>query len=92
MKNDLIKSAGLFLENIAKLIDVKTLMTIASWYGMLMLLSGVWVPAVEIVAIFSSAFGSINTFFFTKKDTVDSSRSVTETVTTIGPPTEGITK
>lgn len=64
MKN----SVELMLGNIAALINVKTIMTFAAWYGMLMLLSGRWTPAVEIVAMFSAAFGSITTFFFTKKN------------------------
>ena len=54
------------VENIAKLIDTKSLMTLSMMTGMLFLLSGAWHPADGIIALFSATFGSITTYFFTK--------------------------
>lgn len=55
------------LEHIADLIDTKTIVTIALTAGMLFLLSGRWSPSETIVAIYSTAYGSVTTYFFTKQ-------------------------
>ena len=58
------------LDNIADLFKVKTIMTLAMTFGMIMLLSGKWTPAQEIIALFSASFGSVIKYFFTKKESV----------------------
>ena len=57
------------IERIADLIDTKTIVTIALTAGMLLLLSGKWTPSETIVAIYSTAYGSVTTYFFTKAKT-----------------------
>lgn len=56
------------LINVAELLKVKTLMTLTLTVGMMCLLSGVWTPQAEIIALYSTAFGSVITYFFTRKD------------------------
>ena len=58
------------LDNIADLFKVKTVVTFAMTFGMLMLLSGKWSPSQEIVALFSMSFGAVITYFFNKKEGV----------------------
>lgn len=53
---------------LTNLLKVKSLVTLALTAGMLLLLSGNWQPAQEIIAIYSTAFGSVITYFFTKRD------------------------
>jgi len=60
-----------FFENLANLIKVKSLMTLAMTYGMIMLLSGSWNPSSEIVALYSASYGAIITYFFKKNDKED---------------------
>lgn len=56
------------IENFANLIKVKSLMTLAMTFGMIMLLSGRWIPSSEIVALYSASYGAIITYFFKKND------------------------
>lgn len=56
------------LDNIADLFKVKTIMTLAMTFGMIMLLSGKWAPSQEIIALYSTSFGAVITYFFTKKE------------------------
>lgn len=56
------------IENVANLIKVKSLMTLAMTFGMIMLLSGRWNPSSEIVALYSASYGAIITYFFKKND------------------------
>lgn len=53
---------------LTNLLKVKSLVTLALTAGMLLLLSGNWQPTQEIIAIYSTAFGSVITYFFTKRD------------------------
>jgi hypothetical protein len=55
------------VKNIANLFKVKSLITLAMTYGMVMLLSGRWIPHESIIALFSASYGSVITYFF-KKD------------------------
>ena len=54
-------------ERIAKLIDLKTLVTLSMTAGMLLLLTGVFNPPDAVFALFSTTYGSIITYFFMKK-------------------------
>ena len=60
------------INNIANLFKIKSLVTIGMTYGMIMLLSGQWCPSDTIIALYSSAYGAIMTYFFTKKDDMPS--------------------
>lgn len=60
------------VNNIAKLIDVKSIVTLTMTVGMLIMLFGNVNAPQEAVTLFSTAYGSIITYFFTKKtDTND---------------------
>lgn len=50
------------------LLKVKSIVTILMTIGMLLLLSGLWQPANDIVTLFSTSYGAIITYFFTKKE------------------------
>ena len=54
-------------EKIAKLIDVKSIVTITMTFAMIGLLFIEKEIPQEILVIFSTAYGSIITYFFTKK-------------------------
>ena len=54
-------------EKIAKLIDVKSIVTLAMTAGMICLLTGVFNPPESVFALYSTSYGSIITHFFTKK-------------------------
>ena len=53
---------------ITKLLKVKSLVTIVLTVGMVLLLLGVAKPPTEVLALYSTAYGSVITYFFTKKD------------------------
>ncbi len=53
---------------IKKLLKVKSLVTIMLTIGMLLLLLGVANPPTAVLALYSTAYGSVITYFFTKKD------------------------
>ena len=54
-------------ERFAKLIDVKSIVTLAMTAAMILLLTGVFNPPREIFALFSTTYGSVITYFFVKK-------------------------
>ena len=56
------------INNVANLLKVKSLVTIALTYGMILLLSGKWNPSETIIALYSTVYGAIITYFFTKDD------------------------
>lgn len=58
----------LLIKNIANLLKIKSLMTIGMTYGMIMLLSGAWNPNETIIALYSTSYGAVITYFFTKRD------------------------
>lgn len=56
-------------EKFAKLIDLKSIVTITMTVGMVLLLTGVFNPPDAVFALFSTSYGSIMTHFFVKKST-----------------------
>jgi hypothetical protein len=54
-------------DKIAKLIDVKSIVTLSMTAVMAALLLGKFDPPAEMLALFSTAYGSIITYFFTRK-------------------------
>ena len=54
-------------EKLAKLVDVKSLVTLAMTVAMILMLTGAFNPPDTILALFASSYGSIVTYFFTKK-------------------------
>jgi hypothetical protein len=56
-------------EKFAKLIDVKSIVTLAMTAVMATLLLGQFEPEPELLALFSTAYGAVITYFFTKKTT-----------------------
>lgn len=54
-------------EKIAKLIDVKSIVTLALTAGMIYLLFGSAEPSKETMALFCTSYGAIITYFFTRK-------------------------
>lgn len=56
------------ITNIAELIDVKSIVTLTMTAIMAAMLLGAFEPKQEFIALFSTAYGSIITYFFTKKD------------------------
>ena len=55
------------LDRIAKLIDLKSIVTLLMTGGMILLLSGAFNPSDAVFALFSTTYGSIITYFFMKK-------------------------
>lgn len=49
------------------LIDVKSITTLSMTVAMILMLTGVFNPPQEVFALFSTAYGSVITYFFTKK-------------------------
>lgn len=66
--NELTAAFALLITNIANLFKVKSFVTISMTIGMILMLSGVFNPPQTILAIYSTAYGSIITYFFTKKE------------------------
>jgi hypothetical protein len=56
-------------EKIAKLIDVKSIVTLAMTGVMIALLLGQFNPPLEIRTLFATSYGAVITYFFTKKQT-----------------------
>lgn len=56
MKNKLIK-----------LLEVKSIVTIIMTICMVLLITGVFKPSDDVFALYSMAFGSVITYFFTRK-------------------------
>lgn len=59
-------------EKFAKLIDVKSLVTLAMTATLILMLTGVFNPPDAFFALFSASYGSIITYFFTKKKDTNS--------------------
>lgn len=57
----------IFIEKCAKLVDVKSLVTLAMTAAMILMLTGVFNPPTEIFGLFATSYGSIITYFYTKK-------------------------
>lgn len=57
-----------FVENIAALFKVKSIVTIAMTVGMLLMITGHYTPPQEVFALFSTTYGAVITYFFTRKD------------------------
>lgn len=55
-------------EKIAKLIDVKSIVTIAMTVGLLALLFSDHQPAPELLALYCTSYGSIMTYYYNRKD------------------------
>lgn len=62
----------ILLEKIAKLFEVKSLVTISMTIAMVLLLTGVFSPPDYVFALFSTTYGSVITYFFTKKNNKES--------------------
>lgn len=54
-------------ERIAKLIDLKSIITLIFTVGMILMLTGVFKPAPEVFSLYSTVYGAVITYFFTKK-------------------------
>lgn len=54
-------------DRIAKLIDVKSIVTISMTFALIAMLFGKFDPPKELVALFSTSYGAVITYFFTKK-------------------------
>lgn len=50
-----------------KLLEVKSLVTLSLTVGMLLLITGVFNPPDAIFALYSTTYGSVITYFFTRK-------------------------
>lgn len=59
-------------EKLAKLIEVKSLVTLTMTAVMAALLLGNFEPSKEMLALFSTAYGAIITYFFTRKNATTS--------------------
>lgn len=59
----------IIIEKIAKLIDLKSIVTLLMTIGMVLLLTGVFNPSEAVFALYSTSYGSIITHFFMKKST-----------------------
>ena len=54
-------------ERFAKLIDVKSIVTLLMTIAMILMLTGVFKPVTEVYGLFSSVYGAVIAYFFTKK-------------------------
>ena len=59
-------------ETLVKLLKVKSIVTILLTVCMAALLLGRFNPSSELLALFSTVYGSVITYFFTRKDGTDS--------------------
>ena len=55
-----------------KLLEVKSLVTLSMTLCMVLLLTGVFNPPDTIFALYSTAYGAVITYFFTKKSDKES--------------------
>ena len=55
-------------EKFSKLIDVKSIVTLAMTFAMILMLTGVFKPSTEVFGLFSTVYGAVITYFFTKKN------------------------
>ena len=56
------------LKRIARLLGVRSIVTLMLTAGMLCLLSGMWNPNETIIALYSTSYGAVMTYFFTKEE------------------------
>ena len=56
---------------ILKLMDVKSIVTLLLTVGLLLLLTGVFNPPREIFALYSTTYGAVITYFFTRKSNAE---------------------
>lgn len=54
-------------DKIAKLIDLKSIVTLIMTVALVMLLFGEKEPPKEVLALFCTSYGAITTYFFTRK-------------------------
>lgn len=54
-------------EKFAKLIDVKSIVTLIMTLAMVLMLTGVFTPSTDVFGLFASVYGAVITYFFTKK-------------------------
>lgn len=54
-------------EKFSKLIDLKSIVTLIMTLAMVLMLTGVFTPPTEVFALFSTSYGAVMTYFFTKK-------------------------
>lgn len=54
-------------EKFAKLIDVKSIVTLIMTLALVLILTGVFKPSSEAFGLFATVYGSVITYFFTKK-------------------------
>jgi len=55
-------------ERLAKLIDVKSIVTLVMTIGLVALLFGSVEPSKEVLALYCSSYGSVMTYYFTRKE------------------------
>ena len=55
-------------EKICKLIDVKSIVTLAMTLTLMVLLFAPVEPSKELTMLFSTSYGSVMTYYFTKRD------------------------
>ena len=55
-------------EKLAKLMEVKSLVTLGLTFGMLALLFGPFEPPAEALGLFCTSYGAVVTYFFTRKE------------------------
>lgn len=49
------------------LIDVKSIVTLTMTFAMVLMLTGIFKPPTEIFGLYATSYGSVITYFFTKK-------------------------
>ena len=54
-----------------KLLEVKSIVTLCLTIGLLLLLTGVFNPPDAIFALYSTTYGAVITYFFTRKTNTD---------------------
>ena len=54
-------------DKLIKLVEVKSIVTILMTICMVLLLTGVFKPSDDIFALYSMSYGSVITYFFTRK-------------------------
>lgn len=85
--NELTEALALLITNIANLLKVKSFVTVSMTIGMILMLSGVFNPPQAILAIYSTAYGCVITYYFTKDDKKPEPQII-ETATIIRPEEE----
>lgn len=69
-------------EKLGKLLEVKSLVTLALTISMVAILLGDVNPQSETLALFCTSYGAVITYFFTKKDSGTSGESQTSVAAT----------